>query len=142
LATDCHEVQVNLCNSLKNKANDGGGDPVNNSYTSKTGLSMNDVSDALNNCDSAGLSKAMYDYLSSNPCSSPNHLASYANASGGDMGKLEEYATGPCRTMATSFNSTLQAKNKELEDAVNQFWQIQGSGVPGGSSSSTRNMSP
>jgi hypothetical protein len=108
---DCHDVQVKMCKSLKTATADAGagGD---------SGLGIDSINDpeadnALKNCDTNGLSVAMFDKIEANKCANYSRTAGLGNATNGHADQSDERASR-CGSEVHAFDAYLADMSSRL----------------------------
>ena len=114
---NCHDAQVQLCARLTAKHTDGGmelkmegSDPV---YAA-----------ALKNCDTDGLSRAMYDAIMAHRCDDNNYAFKVLPTIMGKAANIERIRATDCPAMAADYDKLMELEKKRLNKSVGILMQL------------------
>jgi hypothetical protein len=128
---NCHNNQVALCNSLRNCPNAGvtqpaapgspPAPPCTNAFVNPgdsqpvPGMGITD-NPYLKDCDTNGLSQAMYESIESNPCMSQAYMQNVLPTQG-TAEETERFSRNGCKDTRTAFQNRLDNQKRDVDDA-------------------------
>lgn len=120
---DCHTAQVAMCNYLKKPAGKGGMGITSLSIDGKS-----EADNALADCDTVGLSSAMYDKILAHRCDSTAYVQNLTNIFGGVQSMIEHTVQFECQSAKDAFDAKMDREREGILIAIQTLLQLRGLG--------------